>query len=105
MNIFINYESLMSTINALTKDNQDINDTMSQIYENIKKITDDNVWRSPEKSVVLDELIPYLEKTNNSVSTGVNNCVSVLNNALRKYMKENNILEKNVSNISDIEII
>ena len=40
---------------------------------------DDEVWISPEKEKVMNELMPYLEENTNVVTSEFNSCISVLN--------------------------
>ena len=104
-NIDINPNILRGTISELQKDNENIKDIINVIYENVNKIIDDNVWKSPEKKFLMDELIPYIEKSNSSIYNELNNCVTVLNTALNKYLERNYIIEKNANNLADVDVI
>ena len=104
-NIDINPDLLNDTITSLKKDEENIKEKIDAIYENINEFTNEEIWNSPEKSVILDELLPYIQESNNNIKNELNNCTSLLNDALNKYIEDNNILTKNSQKLSTVEVI
>ena len=86
--INIDYNLLSETISKLKADNQKISDIVNRIYDNVIKINDEDIWKSPEKEELMNGLIPFLNDTKTSLYDDLSNCVGVLDLALNNY-KEN----------------
>ena len=102
-NIDINSSVLSETISKLKNDNQKVTDTINLIYDNINQLTDDEIWKSPEKQTVMDELMPYLDETKENINLNLDSCLNVLNTALNKYIEDNRILKEHADVITEIK--
>lgn len=99
-NIYINPNILSENISLLTNDNSEIVETINAIYKNIHQLVDEEVWKSPEKSIIMNQLIPYLEQTKDSLNNDLNDYVGVLNKALNDYVQDNELLKTDTDNLS-----
>jgi len=100
--ISIDFNLLSTTITNLKKDNDKISEMVDKIYENINILTDEKVWKSPEKEKVIDELMPYLEDAKTSLPGELNTCLDTLNVALYNYINGNELLNKAAREITKI---
>ena len=105
IDIDINPSVLSDVITSLKKDNENINEKVKLIYENINILTDDRVWNSPEKPVIMDELMPYLEERKEGIKKDFDNCVRVLDTALHNYQGTDEALRKDTDNLATVEVI
>ena len=104
-NIDINPSLLNDTILSLKKDEDNIKEKINLIFNNLFELTDDNIWKSPEKSAILNELMLYIRESNNNINNQLNNCLTLLDNALNNYLENNNALEKDSQKLARVEVI
>ena len=97
--IYINPDILRRNISLIINDSNAIIKTVNEIYKNIYKLVDDEVWKSPEKSFILNQLIPYLEKMKNSTNYDLNNYVRVLRENFNDYVKNEELLNNKAQNL------
>ena len=102
-NIEIDAIKLPEVIALLTKDNEEIEVTLSEIRTLIERL-DDDVWNSPEKKKITEELIPYLKFKEDDISDNINNYISHLNKALNAYISQDQTLKSNANKLSDFNI-
>jgi len=103
-NIEIEPIKLNEIIEVLKKDNNDINDVTSNVVKLIQTL-DDSVWKSSEKSKVIDEFLPYLESSETEIKDKLEEFIVFLNNAIASYNQQNTTLKKKVDSISNVDII
>ena len=97
--IYINPDILRRNISLIINDSNAIIKTVNEIYKNIYKLVDDEVWKSPEKSFILNQLIPYLVKMKNSTNYDLNNYVRVLRENFNDYVKNEELLKNKAQNL------
>ena len=97
--IYINPDILKGNISLIINDSNAIIKTVNEIYKNIYKLVDDEVWKSPEKPIILNQLIPYLEKMKNSTNYDLNNYVRVLKENFNDYVKNEELLNNEAQNL------
>lgn len=98
----IDFNLLSATISKLKIDNEKISEVINKIYDNVKKINDEEVWKSPEKDKIMNELMPYLDDTKTSLYSDLNSCLDVLNKALNDYKETDDLLKTGAREIAEI---
>ena len=96
--IIINPDGLNETINILKKDNEEINNILTNIW-NILSSLDESVWNSPEKNKLNEKFIPYIDRKRTSFPIYFNNLIYELQRSLTSYVETNNINLKDTSNL------
>lgn len=101
-NIYINFDLLSATNSKLKTENDKISEIVNKIYEKMKLINDDEIWKSSEKDELMNALMPYLDDTKTSLYDDLNNCLYVLNNALTSYKELDELLNSKINEIPEI---
>lgn len=97
-NIEIIPDKLQEHILVLQNDSTGILDTIKNINDSIKAL-DETIWKSPEKTKMDQELIPFIDSRYILAESCFNNCINVLNAALTRYIETNNNIIKGTSSL------
>lgn len=97
-NIEIIPDKLQEHILVLQNDSIGILDTIKNINDSIKAL-DETIWKSPEKTKMDQELIPFIDSRYILAESCFNNCINVLNAALNRYIETNNNIIKGTSSL------
>jgi len=97
-NIEIIPDKLQEHILVLQNDSTGILDTIKNINDSIKAL-DETIWKSPEKTKMDQELIPFIDSRYILAESCFNNCINVLNAALNRYIETNNNIIKGTSSL------
>jgi hypothetical protein len=101
-NIYIDFDMLSATNTKLKTDNDKISEIVNKIYDNVKNLNDDNIWKSSEKDEFMNGLMPYLDDTKTSLYNNLNNCLDVLKTALNSYKENDDFLNSKINEIPEI---
>lgn len=100
--INIDFNLLSATNSKLKTDNDKISEIVNKIYENVKILNDDEIWKSSEKDELMNGLMPYLDDTKTSLYDDLNNCLDVLKTALNNYKEKDEFLKSKINEIPEI---
>lgn len=100
--IYIEPVGLKNEITLLKNDNARIEAIITEINDIIKGI-DDTKWKSPERKKVDEELIPYLDNQKKAVTINIDNCATVLQNALNKFTGANAAIKKAADDLTTLK--
>lgn len=100
-NIDLDYENLNVLIQKMKKENEEIIDSLDNIYNELSKV-DDMVWSSKEKKKLDNGFIPYIKESSESLKSDLEDRLVVLNFALNLY-KDRDLAIENAT--KDLEVL